>query len=188
MTESALRRLGAGFGPPGSGLRRFRIALVAALGLLCLWLVGPYDPWSLPGAPSLFPRRWQSLIHTVLVVTWWVALVNALVCAALLLTSKLWARALPSAPGASDGRARGGPGNRRLAKLCGRARSEGRPLYLVYGLDAERKRSRLFELVRDVHFFDPVARVDALETDMTYHVVRYTGLPLLGIPAGAAAR
>ena len=77
---------------------------------------------------------------------------------------------------------------RGLARLCGRARSEGRPLYLVYGLDAERKRSRLFDRIHDAHFFDPVARFDGLEADMTYHVVRYTGVPLLGLASGEAAR
>jgi hypothetical protein len=90
MTAAArLRRL---LGPPGSSLRRWRLLLGAALVLLVAWLLGPYQPWRLPGEPGLIPRPGQSRVHIVLVATWWAAAVNAVLCALLLATTRFWAR------------------------------------------------------------------------------------------------
>ena len=85
-------RLSLLLGPPGSSLRRWRLFLGAALVLLGAWLLGPYQPWRLPGEPTLIPRPGQSRIHIVLVATWWAAAVNAVLCALLLVTSRFWAR------------------------------------------------------------------------------------------------
>jgi hypothetical protein len=79
-------------GPPGSGLRRWRLLLGAALAVLVAWLLGPYQPWRLPGDPTLIPRAGQSRIHILLVATWWAAAANALLAALLLATSRWWAR------------------------------------------------------------------------------------------------
>jgi hypothetical protein len=87
-------------GPSGSGIRRWRLLLGAALLAWLAYLLGPYQPWRLPGDPTLIPHPGQSRIHIILVATWWAALVNALLAAVLLATSALWARdeAQPSAP------------------------------------------------------------------------------------------
>ena len=88
-------------GPPGSGLRRWRVVLGLGLLALLAWLLGPYAPFRLPGAPTLVPHADQSRIHTVLVATWWTALLNAGLVAVLLATSRFWARAeepIPPAP------------------------------------------------------------------------------------------
>lgn len=94
----ALARLG----PPGSLLRRARLLLLLALALLALWLVGPYAPWRLAGAPTLVPGPGQSRIHTVLVGLGWAAAANFVLCCALLATSRLWAtpgeRVAPALP------------------------------------------------------------------------------------------
>jgi hypothetical protein len=85
-------------GPPGSGLRRWRLLLGAVLAVLLVYLLGPYQPWRLPGEPTLIPRPGQSRIHIVLVATWWAAAANALLAALLLATSSWWARdAAPAA-------------------------------------------------------------------------------------------
>jgi hypothetical protein len=90
MTDRA--RLTAWLGPPGSTLRRWRILLCGALVVLLAWLVGPYRPWALPGDPSLIPKPGQSRIHVILVASWYAALVNAFLVAALLAVSRFWAR------------------------------------------------------------------------------------------------
>jgi hypothetical protein len=90
MTDRA--RLTAWLGPPGSMLRRWRILLCGALVVLLAWLVGPYRPWALPGDPSLIPKPGQSRIHVILVASWYAALVNAFLVAALLAVSRFWAR------------------------------------------------------------------------------------------------
>jgi hypothetical protein len=43
------RRAPSALGPPGSALRRWRLALGAALAGLLLWLAGPFTPWRLAG-------------------------------------------------------------------------------------------------------------------------------------------
>jgi hypothetical protein len=89
MNAKAL--LEAWLGPPGGSLRRWRLLLLAGLLLLGVWLLGPYQPWRLPGEPTLIPRAGQSRIHIILVATWWAAAVNAALCVLLLATSRLWA-------------------------------------------------------------------------------------------------
>jgi hypothetical protein len=89
-------------GPPGSPLRRARAALLLALAVLVLWLVGPYAPWLLPGDPTLVPSPGQSRIHTVLVGLWWAAAANALLCTGLLASARLWAQ--PGEGAARDAR------------------------------------------------------------------------------------
>jgi hypothetical protein len=89
MTAGARLRLL--LGPPGSSLRRWRLLLAAALVVLAAWLLGPYQPWRLPGEPTLIPQPGQSRIHIVLVATWWAAAANAVLCGLLLLTSRFWA-------------------------------------------------------------------------------------------------
>jgi hypothetical protein len=79
-------------GPPGSGLRRWRLLLGAGLVVWLAYLLGPYQPWRLPGEPTLIPHPGQSRIHIVLVATWWAAAANALLAVFLLATSGLWAR------------------------------------------------------------------------------------------------
>ena len=88
------RLLATLLGPRGTALRFARLALGVALLVLVAWLLGPFRPSALPGAPTLVPRAGQSHIHTVLVATGWAAAVNAALCALLLLTSGLWARPL----------------------------------------------------------------------------------------------
>ncbi len=78
--------------PRGAALRRARVALGACLLLALAWLVGPWRPWALPGAPTLVPKPGQSHIHTVLVASGFAAALNAALCALLLATSGLWAR------------------------------------------------------------------------------------------------
>jgi hypothetical protein len=58
-----------------------------------VYLLGPYQPWRLPGDPTLVPSKGQSRIHIVLVPTYWAAALNTLLCAVLLATSRFWARA-----------------------------------------------------------------------------------------------
>ena len=89
MTAGARLRLL--LGPPGSSLRRWRLLLLAALVVLGAWLLGPYQPWRLPGEPTLVPRPGQSRIHIILVATWWAAAANAVLCALLLATTRFWA-------------------------------------------------------------------------------------------------
>jgi hypothetical protein len=89
MTDRA--RLSSWLGTPGSTLRRWRLLLGAGLAVLLLWLVGPYRPSALPGDPSLIPKPGQSRIHVILVATWYAALVNAVLVAALLALSRFWA-------------------------------------------------------------------------------------------------
>lgn len=108
-------RLASLLGPPGSGLRRWRLLLAAGLLVLVAWLVGPYAAFRLPGDPGLVPRPGQSRIHTILVATWWAAAVNAVLCALLLASSGLWAR----------------PERRTPAGLAVRARRPGAALLLV---------------------------------------------------------
>jgi hypothetical protein len=88
----ARERAGRWLGPPGSALRRARLALAAALGLLLAFVLGPFAPWLLPADVSLAVPRGQSRIHTVLVASWWAALANALLAAALLASAPAWAR------------------------------------------------------------------------------------------------
>src|SRR5512134_1574851 len=94
---SASPRLAAVLGPPGSALRRWRLALAAGLALLQAWLAGPFTPWRLPGAQSVPPAPGQKLVHTVFAGLTLAAAVNAALCLLLLATSRRWARELPSA-------------------------------------------------------------------------------------------
>jgi hypothetical protein len=105
-TRGARARAEALLGPPGSQLRRWRLALLGALALLLAWLVGPLAAWRLPGDPTLVPGPGQSRIHTVLVALWWAAAANASLLALLLATSARWARPLPAPFGAPPPRAR----------------------------------------------------------------------------------
>jgi hypothetical protein len=68
------------------------LLLAAGLALWVVYLLGPYQPWRLPGDPTLVPHEGQSRIHIVLVPTYWAAALNALLCGALLATSRFWAR------------------------------------------------------------------------------------------------
>jgi hypothetical protein len=103
-------RLLGRLGPPGSALRRVRLALlVACAGLLACGL-GPLAPFGLPGAPTLIPGPDQSRIHIVIVALGWACLANAALCALLLLASGRWMRA-PRWTGSAEPRAaRGGAG------------------------------------------------------------------------------
>jgi Dolichyl-phosphate-mannose-protein mannosyltransferase len=89
----SLQRLTGRLGPPGSALRRVRLALLLALAVLLACGLGPLAPWRFPGEPTLVPGPDQSRIHTVLVATGWASLANAALCALLLLGSGRWARA-----------------------------------------------------------------------------------------------
>jgi hypothetical protein len=96
LAMAAAARRASLLGPPGSALRRFRLALGAALVGLLVWLAGPLTPWRLPGEQRLIPEPGQALIHTVLAGLSAAAVVNAALCALLLATSGFWARALPA--------------------------------------------------------------------------------------------
>jgi hypothetical protein len=89
MTASA--RLASLLGPPGSNLRRWRLLLGAGLLLGIVYLLGPYQPWRLPGDPTLVPSKGQSRIHIVLVPTYWAVALNVLLCAVLLAATRVWA-------------------------------------------------------------------------------------------------
>jgi len=106
---AAGRVLAALLGPPGSGLRRVRLALLLVLAACLAWWVGPYAPWRLPGDPTLVPGPGQSRIHTVLVATAWAALANAVLSGLLLATSARWAVAAPAA-GKGEARRASRPG------------------------------------------------------------------------------
>jgi len=97
----ARARLASLLGPRGSSLRRWRLLLAAGLALWVVYLLGPYQPWRLPGDPTLVPHKGQSRIHIVLVPMYWAAALNALLCVGLLATSRFWAREErePLAPG-----------------------------------------------------------------------------------------
>ena len=82
--------------PPG--LRAMRIALAVALLALAAWLVGPYRPGALPGAPTLVPSPGQSHIHTILVSLWWAAALDAVLVLVLLATAGFWMRPLRNVP------------------------------------------------------------------------------------------
>jgi hypothetical protein len=86
--------------------------LGAALAALATLLVLSTKPWDLPGGPGFFgdPEA-RSLRETVMLGLWWAALVNAVLCAVLLATLRVWARPLPAtapvgATGAGIGRRR----------------------------------------------------------------------------------
>jgi hypothetical protein len=90
---SSLERVLGRLGPPGSALRRVRLALLVALAVLLACGLGPLAPWGLPGEPSLIPGPDQSRIHIVIVALGWACLANAALCGLLLLGSGLWMRA-----------------------------------------------------------------------------------------------
>lgn len=90
MTAGA--RVAKLLGPPGSSLRRWRLLLGAAVVLGVVYLLGPYQPWRLPGNPTLVPSEGQSRIHIVLVPMYWAVAANVLLSLGLLATSRLWAR------------------------------------------------------------------------------------------------
>jgi hypothetical protein len=67
-----------------------------------------------------------------------------------------------------------------LAQLCARARSEGRPLYVLYGYHHANHTGRFAELFRELddrRSFEPVARFSGIENEFVYRVLRYTGRP-----------
>ena len=68
----------------------------------------------------------------------------------------------------------------QLEALCARARSEARPLYVfyAYGSVNQKRLPGLFIWVRDDRYFEPVARLDGIDSDMVIRVRRYTGRPL----------
>ena len=72
-----------------SAVGRSRLPLLAVVAFLTLLLLFPHAPWRLPGQPALFPRKGQSVLHTVLVASWYAAALNALLCAALIATRRL---------------------------------------------------------------------------------------------------
>ncbi|MDX1649194.1 MAG: hypothetical protein R3263_05000 [Myxococcota bacterium] len=80
--------------------RARRILLLVAFGLLAL-LVGMPKPWDLASGPGFPSTRARSLFDTVMAATFWVALVDLLLCLLFAAAAPLWARPL--------GRTDGGP-------------------------------------------------------------------------------
>ena len=96
-SPSPATRLSSLLGPPGSALRRWRLALGAVLAVLLVWLAGPYTPWRLPGEQRLLPEPGQKLVYTVFAGLSAAAALNAVLCLLLLFTSRRWASELPAA-------------------------------------------------------------------------------------------
>jgi hypothetical protein len=67
-----------------------------------------------------------------------------------------------------------------LAGLVREARREQRPLYVFYGYGPinHRLHPELFAPLDDPRLFEPVARLDGLDSDTVFRVLRYTGRPL----------
>jgi hypothetical protein len=85
-------------GPPGSALRRWRVALAALLGALLAVLAAMPEPWTLPGAPSPFPRPGQGWRETARAGIYWSTALNAALALLLFATARLWAREIGARP------------------------------------------------------------------------------------------
>jgi hypothetical protein len=66
-----------------------------------------------------------------------------------------------------------------LRALCGAARAEGRPLYLLLGYSGQNRhhRGEAFRWIDDPRLFEPLGRFEAVAPEFVYRVLRYTGEP-----------
>ena len=67
-----------------------------------------------------------------------------------------------------------------LAALVREAQVSRKPLYLFYGYGPlnHRQRPQLFALLDDTRVFEPIARLDGIDSETVFRVLRYTGEPL----------
>lgn len=72
-----------------------------------------------------------------------------------------------------------------LRALCDEARETGRPLYVYMGYPDKnrRKRGAAVALLDDPTLFRPIGRLEGIEVQFVYRVLRYSGAPL---PDGAS--
>jgi hypothetical protein len=73
-----------------------------------------------------------------------------------------------------------------LAALIDEARAGGKPLYAFYGYGPlnHQRQPDLFALLDDARLFVPIGRLDGIESETVFRVLRYTGKPLGGPPGG----
>jgi hypothetical protein len=79
-----------------SPVRTARIALLALMAVLLLFLLLGAKPWHLPGGPGFFAHEDEPLHVVVARALWWSAAFGAALCAGLAATARLWAAPRPT--------------------------------------------------------------------------------------------
>lgn len=71
--------------------RLARVLLLAAAGVLALYLLIAPKPWSLATGPEFFAPRDRTMVDTILTAWWWMAIPNLVLCVLAAVTAGWWA-------------------------------------------------------------------------------------------------